>query len=281
MNAATVGDRLSFEGVGLHTGESASIDILPAPANSGFVFALQDGTRIPALAEFALETPLATIVEANGSRISTIEHVLSALLGMGVSDAEIALRGPEIPILDGSAQAYVEAIASVGLRHSQLPRPIFTIAEPFELRTGGRAVIVLPSQTFRVRFVAEYDAPIGAHYFDDDISPETYAAQIAPARTFAFLRDVEAMRAQGLARGGTLDNALVFDENGPMQPLRWRNEIVRHKVLDLIGDFALLGAWPQCEVIAIKSGHAMHARVTRALRRQLGIASGAIHHTKA
>ncbi|MEO9170961.1 MAG: UDP-3-O-acyl-N-acetylglucosamine deacetylase [Candidatus Baltobacteraceae bacterium] len=273
MKAATLSERLRFEGVGLHTGEPATIDVLPAAPNSGFTFLLPDGIRIPALAEYAVETPLATIVAAQGRSISTVEHVLSALFGMGVSDADIALRGAEIPILDGSTAIFAAAISAAGLKFSDQMRPVLEVTEPFELRSGDRAVVVLPSQSFRVRFVAEYDAPIGTHYFDGEISPEMYAAEIAPARTFAFLRDVEAMRASGLARGGTLENALVFDDDGPMQALRWSNEVVRHKVLDLIGDFALLGAWPRCEVIAIKSGHAMHARVTCALRRQLGVAS--------
>ena len=273
MNAATLRDTLRFQGVGLHTGDTASMEIRPAPAGTGYVFVLSDGARIPALAEFAVETPLCTIVQSHGRSISTIEHVLSALMGMGVSDAEIALHGPEIPILDGSAKIYVDAICETGLQLSDRPRSQITVREPFEIRERDKAVIVLPADAFRVRFIADYDAPIGTHYFDNTITPETYRNEIAPARTFTFLRDVEAMRAQGLARGGSLDNALVYDEEGPMQPLLWGNEIVRHKVLDLIGDFALLGAWPRCEVIAIKSGHAMHARVTRALRQQLGVAS--------
>ncbi|MDQ2865558.1 MAG: UDP-3-O-acyl-N-acetylglucosamine deacetylase [Candidatus Eremiobacteraeota bacterium] len=268
MKAATLSESLRFEGIGLHTGERATMEIRPAKPYNGIVFELTDGIRVPALAEYAVETPLATILSSQGRSVSTVEHVLSALLGMGVSDADIVLRGSEVPILDGSTAAYAAAINRVGLEFSSEPRPVFAPNEPFELRSGERAVVVLPAPVFRVRFVAQYGAPIGTHYFDAEIEPAAYAKQIAPARTFAFLRDVEAMREQGLARGGTLDNALVFDDDGPMQSLRWENEIVRHKVLDLIGDFALLGAWPRCEVIAIKSGHAMHARVTRALRQQ-------------
>lgn len=275
MNAATLRDALRFEGVGLHTGEAASMEVRPASPGTGYVFVLSDGARISALAEYAIETPLATIIQSHGRSISTIEHVLSALMGMGVSDAEIVLHGREIPILDGSAKLYADAIAGVGLKTSSRERPVLRLNGPFEYRNGDKAVIVLPSDAFRVRFVAHYDEPIGTHYFDGEITPQTFREEIAPARTFTFLRDVEAMRAQGLARGGSLDNALVYDESGPMQPLLWGNEVVRHKVLDLIGDFALLGAWPLCEVVAIKSGHALHARVTRALRQQLGVASSA------
>ena len=267
MNAATLREPLHFEGVGLHTGSSATMDVRPASPGTGFVFVC-DGARIPATADYANESPLATVISHDSTSISTIEHILSALTAMGVSDAEIALDGTEIPILDGSAKIYADAIARTGLRESSQPRPVFAPQESHELREGDKAVIVLPADEFRVRFVGDYDQPIGTHYYDAVITPERYRTEIAPARTFAFLRDVEAMRARGLARGGSLDNALVYDEEGPMQSLQWPNEVVRHKVLDLIGDLALLGAYPQCEVIAIKSGHALHTRLTRELRKR-------------
>jgi UDP-3-O-[3-hydroxymyristoyl] N-acetylglucosamine deacetylase len=267
VNAATLRAPLRFDGVGLHTGSAASMEVRPAQPGNGFSFVV-DGTVIPATADFASESPLATVVSHKSAQISTIEHVLSALLAMGVSDAEIALEGREIPILDGSAKLYADAIAATGLQTSAQARPVFAPAEPFELRSGDKAVMVLPSAEFRVRFIGVYDAPIGTHYFEAAVTPERYREEIAPARTFAFLRDVDAMRAQGLARGGSLDNALVYDENGPMQPLKWPNEPARHKALDLIGDLALLGAYPQCEVIAIKSGHALHTRLARELRKR-------------
>jgi UDP-3-O-[3-hydroxymyristoyl] N-acetylglucosamine deacetylase len=267
VNAATLAAPLRFEGAGLHTGASAIMEIRPADPGTGVVF-VAGGVRIPATAEFAEESPLATVIGRDGVHVSTVEHVLSALLAAGVSDAEIALDGPEVPILDGSAKPYVEAIERVGLRTSSQARPVFAPLEAMEFRDGDRVVVVLPSDAFRVRFVGDYAAPIGTHYFDAPITPQLYRDEIAGARTFAFLRDVEAMRARGLARGGSLENALVYDEGGPMQPLQWPNEVARHKVLDLIGDFALLGAWPQCDVIAIKSGHAMHARVVNELRNR-------------
>jgi UDP-3-O-[3-hydroxymyristoyl] N-acetylglucosamine deacetylase len=245
------------------------MEVRPAACGSGYQFILGD-VRIPAVVEYASESPLATVIGHNGTSISTIEHILSALMGTGVSDAEICLEGPEIPILDGSAKRFTDAIEAVGTKQSIDRRRVFTIDEPYVLREADRALIVLPSSEFRVRFMAEYEEPIGTHYIDIAVTPQLYRAEIAPARTFAFLRDVEAMRSQGLARGGTLDNALVYDDRGPMQPLQWPNEVVRHKVLDLIGDFALLGAWPQVDVIAIKSGHAMHTRAIRELRERLG-----------
>jgi len=267
MRTATLGAPLRFGGVGLHTGTTSSMTINPAPSGSGIYFDVA-GTQIPATAEYASESPLATVIGRDGVQVSTTEHVLSALLVYGVTDAAIPIDGCEVPILDGSARPYVEAIESVGLQAFDEPRAVFAPKHAMEFREGDKAVIILPSDVFRVRFVGDYPAPIGTHYFDAVITPQVYREQIAGARTFAFLRDVEAMRAQGLARGGSLDNALVYDEEGPMQPLQWPNEVVRHKVLDLIGDFSLLGAWPQCEVIAIKSGHAMHTRVINELRNR-------------
>ncbi len=267
MNAATLRAPLRFCGVGLHTGADATMELRPAQPGTGFVFDLV-GVRVPAVAEYAQESPLATMLARDGKSVTTIEHVLSALLAMGVSDVEIALDGPEAPILDGSARPYADAIAEVGLRESAQARPVFAVERAVELRDGDRAIVVLPSDSFRVRFIGDFAAPIGTHYIDVAIDPQVYRTEIASARTFAFLRDVEAMRAAGLARGGSLDNALVFDEDGPMQPLQWPNEVVRHKVLDLIGDFALLGAYPRCEVIAIKSGHALHTRIARELRNR-------------
>lgn len=267
MTCATLASPLRFEGVGLHTGAPATIEIRPAPARSGFVFC-HGAARIPAVANFAKESPLATVIGNDSTSISTIEHVLSALVAMGCSDAEIVIDGAEIPILDGSAKVFADAIAGVGLLESQIERLIFAPTEVMEFRDGDRAVIILPNDAFRVRVISDFAPPIGTHYFEATITPQTYRTEIAPARTFAFLRDVESMRARGLARGGSMENALVFDDAGPMQPLQWPNEVARHKVLDLIGDFALLGAWPLCEVVAIKSGHALHTRITRELRNR-------------
>lgn len=280
MKQATLRRSFAFAGAGLHTGAHGEVEVRPAPPDTGIVFVLRtaggESVRVPATSEHVLDTSLATVIGANGATVATIEHLLSALLGMGVDNAEIAVRGPEIPIVEGSAKSFCDAISEIGLDVSGVSRREFTVDRPYELRDGDKAVVVLPSGEFRVRFVAEYDEPIGTHYFNAAIDARTYGNEIAPARTFTFLRDVEAMRARGLALGGSLDNAVVFDETGPMQALRWPNETARHKALDLIGDLALLGAWPRCEFIAIKSGHAMHARATRELRERLGIAAGTV-----
>ena len=248
MTQATLRKPLHFEGIGLHTGVPAAVEVRPAPANDGIVFVLGN-TRVPALAENVVDTSRATVLGRNGSSVSTTEHLLSALFAMGVSNAEILVDGPEIPARDGSAAEFVAAIIAVRSRARRASRArVLELDEPCWIRAGDRMIAAFPSDAFRVRFVADFPAPIGTQYFDErDRFGTTFEAEIAGARTFAYLHEIEALWARGLGRGGSLENALVFAPDGPMQPLRWPNEPVRHKVLDLIGDFALLGAWPHCE----------------------------------
>lgn len=268
MNQATLAAPVAFEGVGLHTGAAVRVELRPAPEDSGLVFALgDDGFAIPALAEYVTETSRATVVGRDGRSVSTVEHLLSALFGLGVTNATIAVSGPEIPVLDGSGKRFVELIDGVGLAPQPVARKTMRLHEPYFVRDGDRMIAAFPSDGFRVRFLADFPAPVGTQYYDGAMNASIYRNDICGARTFGYLREVEALRARGLAQGGSLENAIVFDENGPMRPLRWANEVVRHKVLDLLGDFALLGAWPQFDVVAIKSGHALHAAAALALRK--------------
>jgi UDP-3-O-[3-hydroxymyristoyl] N-acetylglucosamine deacetylase len=259
---------LEFAGVGLHTGADARLRIYPQPPETGLVFQLgTDGPLVPALAEHVAETRRATVLGNGEATVSTVEHVLSALFALGVDNALLEIEGPEIPVLDGSAEAFAAAIARIGLLEQDRPRRRFVVERPQAFQHGESRLIALPSDEFRVVVCVDFPPPVGAQFFAGAIEPESYRDEIAPARTFGYLREVEALRAAGLARGGSLDNALVFAENGPLTPLRWPNEVVRHKVLDLIGDLALLGAFPQGEFVSIKSGHRLHATATRALRQ--------------
>lgn len=258
----------SFEGVGLHTGAQCTVEVRPAAVDTGLSFVLAGGVRVPATAEYVVDTSRATVLGRDGASVSTVEHLLSALWGMGVANAEIVVSGPEIPVVDGSAAAFSQLLLETGLSDQGVPREIYTLDEPFEMRDGDRAFVALPGPALRVRFVADFPKPVGAQFFQGEIRAEEYVEDIARARTFGYLHEVEALRARGLALGGSLENAVVFGPDGPLQPLHWPNEVVRHKVLDLLGDLALLGAWPQFDIIAIKSGHAMHAAVTRALREK-------------
>jgi UDP-3-O-[3-hydroxymyristoyl] N-acetylglucosamine deacetylase len=263
----TLRDVLEFEGVGLHTGAGVRVKVRPQVAGSGLRFRLgEGGPVVPALAENVTGTRLATVIGSGDRTVSTVEHILSALLGMGVDNALIEVDGPEIPVMDGSAAAFAQAIEHVGTVAQNTPRALLAVDRAFFYRDGEARLIILPADEFRIKFFVDYAPPIGTHYFDEAIDPATYLAEIAPARTFGQAHEVEALLAAGLARGGTLDNALVFAPDGPLTPLRWPNEVVRHKVLDLIGDMALLGARPMFEVISIKSGHRLHAVATNDLR---------------
>jgi len=263
----TLRDVLEFEGIGLHTGARARVTIRPQVEGSGLRFRLgPNGPFVPALAENVVETRRATVIGDGELTVSTVEHVLSALFAMGVDNALIEVDGAEIPVMDGSAAVFAQAIEHAGLAAQGAARPLFVIDRPFFYRDGAATLVVLPSDEFRIKFAVDFEPPVGTQFLDMAIEPDRYLAEIAPARTFGYLHEVEALLAAGLARGGSLDNALVFAPDGPLTPQRWPNEVVRHKALDLIGDFALLGAWPQCEVISIKSGHRLHAIATNGLR---------------
>lgn len=264
---ATLREGFVFEGPGLHTGALCSVDVRPAAAGAGLYFVLGDETIVPATSEFVIETARATVLGKDGASVSTVEHLLAALFGMGVSNAEIRVRGPEVPVTDGSAKQFADAIASRGIAAQSEPRERHALAAATFVRDGERALICLPAASFRIKFLADFPAPVGTQYFDAEITPELFHSEICSARTFGYLREVEDLRKRGLAQGGTLENAIVFAPDGPLQPLRWPNEVVRHKVLDLLGDLALLGAWPQFEVIAIKSGHKLHCIATNELRK--------------
>jgi UDP-3-O-[3-hydroxymyristoyl] N-acetylglucosamine deacetylase len=262
----TLRNALAFEGVGLHTGADARLRIVPQPAGTGVRFSLDGGAPFAATSDAVVETRRATVLGDGRATVSTVEHVLSALFAMGVDNALLEVEGPEIPVLDGSAAPYVEAIRATGLVEQAAPRARVRLAEPAVFEDGDATVVLVPADAFRVRFAVDFAAPVGAQYLDIAPDAETFARELAHARTFGYLHEVEALRAAGLARGGTLDNALVFAPDGPLTPLRWPNEVVRHKTLDLIGDFALLGAWPAFAVVAIKSGHRLHAKAVAHVR---------------
>ncbi len=256
-----------IEGVGLHTGARVRVRVLPQGPDSGLRFHLVGPDVVfPAHAEFVVETRRATVLGVGAHRVSTVEHLLSGLFAMGVDNALIEVDGPEIPVADGSAGTLAREIVRVGLMEQPVSRVIHRVTEPWWFSGEDALLAIFPSDRFRVRFTVDYPQPVGAQYYDGVVEPQRYLEEIAAARTFGYLHEVQALLDSGLARGGSLDNALVFDEAGPMTPLRWASEVVRHKVLDLIGDFSLLGAWPQCEVVSIKSGHKLHVQAIRALR---------------
>ena len=267
----TLRDAIAFEGAGLHTGAPARVRILPAPAGHGLRFRVNDAVEFPARADYVVDTMRCTVVGLGEHRVSTVEHLLSALLGCGVDNALIAVDGGEIPVEDGSAKVFADAVEAVGLATLHDARVRWIPTETRVFRDGDKLLVVAPASSFRVRMVVDYPLPIGTQYVETEITPESYRSEVAPNRTFGFLHEVESLVKRGLAQGGTLENAVVFGPDGPLAPLRSPTEPARHKILDLVGDFALLGAYPQCEVIAFKSGHKLHCTAVREL---LGDAAG-------
>lgn len=268
---ATLRQDVHFEGVGLHTGAPCRARVQPAPPNSGLAFRLPGGVAFPATAEYVIETARATVLGKDGVSVSTVEHLLAAIFGCGITNATISIEGPEVPVADGSAKAFVDAIARVGVVPQSEVRQRLVLSKPLFVRDGDRCIVALPASSFRIKFMADFAPPVNAQYIDCEMSSEYFMQEIAGARTFGYLHEVEALRKRGLAQGGSLENAVVFGPDGPMQPLRWPNEVVRHKVLDLMGDFALLGGWPQFEVIAVKSGHKLHCIAAVELRKQFAM----------
>jgi|SRR5579872_256698 len=262
----TLAREFVLSGVGLHTGCRTNVTVAPAPANAGFSFILADDSRLPAAPQFVRSTVRCTTLGSATAEVNTVEHVLAALAGMGVDNAVIKLDAEEVPIMDGSALDFAHAIAAVGIVEQRTPRRVLELRAPLWIRDGDKLLVIVPAPHFAVSFYVEFPHPVGKQFISTGpITPEYFFREIAPNRTFGFRAEIDRLYAQGLAQGGSLDNAVVIESDGYMGPLRFPDEIVRHKVLDLIGDFALLGMRPQFEVIAMKSGHALHVAAVREL----------------
>ena len=267
----TIRTAVECRGIGLHSGAPVSLKILPAPAGSGIKFRRTDldGFEVEATGRNVARVSYATSLMKKGVLISTTEHLLSALIGCGVDNAMVELDNLELPILDGSAQPFVEAIHRAGIRRQRRPRTYLRIRRDLELREGNKFISIHPSENYSVSYSIDFPHPlIGKETFTVSLSDGAYLDQIAPARTFGFLHEAEAMRRQGLIRGASESNAVVLTRDGVLNPpLRFRDEFVRHKVLDLIGDLALLGRQVLGAVVADRAGHAMHtALVSRIMR---------------
>jgi len=267
----TIRSSVECKGVGLHSGAPVHLRILPAPSGSGIVFRRTDldDFEIEAGSRNVARVSYATSLMKKGVLISTTEHLLSAFIGAGIDNAIVELDNLELPILDGSARPFVEMIHRAGIRKQRRARTYLRIRREFELREGDKFIAVYPSETYSVSYTINFPHPmIGKEEFRVDLSDGNYLADIAPARTFGFVHEADMLRQQGLIRGASTDNAIVLTREGIMNPpLRFRDEFVRHKVLDLIGDLALLGKQILGNVVADRAGHAMHtALVSRLLK---------------
>jgi UDP-3-O-[3-hydroxymyristoyl] N-acetylglucosamine deacetylase len=266
----TIAATLEFEGVGLHSGAPVRMRLLPAPAGSGVVFRRTDldNFEIPAIGRNVAKVSYATSLMRQGVLISTTEHLLSAFIGMGIDNVIVELDNLELPILDGSALPYVEAFLRVGVREQRRRRETLRVLHPVEVRDGDKFIGVYPGSGYRVSYTIDFPAPIGQQKTCVDLAAETYGSDIAPARTFGYKSDERKLRDMGLIRGASAENAIILSKSGPENgPLRFPDEYVRHKVLDLIGDLALAGRRLEGHVVAVRAGHAMHtAFVARLLK---------------
>ncbi len=262
---------MECSGVGLHSGAPVSMRMLPAPTGTGIVFRRTDldGFEVEAVSKNVARVSYATSLMKQGVLISTTEHVLSAFIGMGIDNAIVELDNLELPILDGSAKPFVEMIQKAGIRKQRRPRKFMKIRREVEWREGNKFIAVYPADTYTVAYSINFPHPlIGKETFEVELSNGSYLRHIAAARTFGSREDEQAMRNMGLIRGASRENCIVLTRTGLENgPLRFSDEFVRHKVLDLIGDLALLGKRILGKVVADRAGHAMHtALVSRLLR---------------
>ena len=260
-------------GVGLHTGERVDLTLRPAPANSGIVFRrvdLSPVVEIRAEAHAVHDTRLSTCMEADGARVATIEHLMSAFAGLGVDNAFVDLSSAEVPIMDGSAGTFIFLLQSAGIAEQSAAKKFIRIKKTVEVKDGDRWVRFEPFNGFKLNFTIDFSHPVFAAARQNvtvDLGEHSYIKEVSRARTFGFMQEVEAMRAQGLALGGNLDNAIVMDEYRVINPdgLRFEDEFVKHKVLDAIGDLYLLGYSLIGAFSGYKSGHALNNVLLRAL----------------
>ena len=249
-------------GIGLHSGAKVTLSLKPAPANSGIRFRRSDlgGLEIPANIHNLAGIQYATGLCCGQASVSTVEHLLAALVSLGVDNVVVELNHPEVPIMDGSASPFVYLINEAGVRTLPVPRRYLKVLRPVFLSGGNKRIALYPSDDFKLTYTISFDHPLLRHQARTlCITEETFAEEIAPARTFGFLKEVEMLRQNGLALGGSLENAVVLGETGVLNPhLRFEDEFVRHKMLDAIGDLALIGYPVIGHVVAHRAGHALH-----------------------
>ncbi len=260
----TINTTVSITGIGLHSGIYTKVALHPAPAGSGitFVRADLDGLRIPALQASTTALDYATTVGKDDVAVGTVEHLLSAIMACGITDVDIRIDGPEVPIVDGSSLPFMHLIDAAGVRTLGAEVPVLRIKKPIEIVDGDKSIRIAPANRLILKYKIDFNHPvIGRQSMQFDFNHDNFLKKIAPARTFGFMRDVEKLRAAGLARGGSVENCIVLDDQGVVNgELRFRDEFVRHKILDLLGDLALVGRPIVGEITASKAGHAMHSR---------------------
>jgi UDP-3-O-[3-hydroxymyristoyl] N-acetylglucosamine deacetylase len=260
-NQRTLADSVRCRGIGLHSGREVVMVIHPAPENHGIKFMrsdLPDNPVIPARFNCVVDTSLATVVGTDGIIVSTVEHLMASLAGLSIDNALVELSAYEIPVMDGSAGPFTDTIMSAGIKNQEAPRHFFHLKKPIVLEEQDRFVGAYPDSTFRITCEIDFDHPvIMQQTCTIEVTDTAFQCEVSSARTFGFLREVELLKNYGLARGGSLDNAIVVDEDKILNSdgLRFQDEFVRHKLLDCIGDFSLLGMPILAHIVTKKSGH--------------------------
>lgn len=260
----TIRQKTTLSGVGLHTGEKIKVTLFPAGPNEGITFLRPAGKQlieIPAHVSRVVDTRLATTLGGDGEILSTVEHFLGAMQGLGIDNLRVEVGGPEMPIMDGSASVWVDAIRDAGILHLNAQKKFWVVTKPVVVTQGDRSASLRPASHFSIHCKIDFNHPvISAQSYDWEFSDTSFHRDVARARTFGFLKDVEQLKAFGLGMGGSLDNAIVVDDFNILNPegLRYPDEFVRHKLLDGLGDLALLGQPVIGRMTLVKGGHALH-----------------------
>jgi UDP-3-O-[3-hydroxymyristoyl] N-acetylglucosamine deacetylase len=271
LNQRTLKAPVTCQGIGLHSGARVQMTLRPAPVDKGIVFVRTDlhpPVEIPAASENVVDTSFATTLGREGARVGTVEHLLSALSGLGVDNVRVELTGPEVPIMDGSAAPFVYLIRSAGIELQRKLKRFLVVRKTLEVSESGKRAQIAPAPQFGISCTVDFDHPlISDQKLEVQMSDRVFYREISRARTFGFLRDVEGMKRKGLALGGSLENAIVVDDFNILNPegLRYADEFVRHKILDIIGDLALCGMPVIGHFTSVKSGHALNQRLLRRL----------------
>jgi UDP-3-O-[3-hydroxymyristoyl] N-acetylglucosamine deacetylase len=253
---------ISCAGIGLHSGKEVRLSLEPAPADAGIRFRRCDlgGLEVPATVQHVGGINYATGLTLDAVKVDTVEHLLAALVSLGIDNVVVELSSPEVPIMDGSASPFIAMIEQAGVRQLGPARRYLKVLRPLSLSRGDKSIAIYPSDHFKVTYSIAFDHPLLQHQSKTiEITDTSFVEEIAPARTFTFLKEVDMLRQQGLALGGSLDNAIVIGETGVLNgALRFEDEFVRHKILDVIGDMALLGYPLVGHLVAHRGGHALH-----------------------
>ena len=276
MKQRTLKDSIRATGIGLHSGAKVFMNLRPAPPNTGIVFRrldLPEPVDVPANALSVTDTMLGTTLERGGVKVSTVEHLLSAMAGLGIDNAFVELTAAEVPIMDGSAAPFVFLLQTAGIEEQKAPKRFVRVLKPVKVTDGDKWAILRPYNGFKVNFEIDFDHPVLKKHRQTmslDFSTTAFLKEISRARTFGFLRDLETLRAKDLTLGGGLDNAIVMDDYRVLNEdgLRFRDEFVRHKVLDAVGDLYLLGYSLIGEFVGFKSGHRLNNQLVRAMLEQ-------------